>query len=225
MMSMRFHDRSEAGRLLASRLDAYAKRPDVVVLGLARGGVPVAYEIAMELGLPLDVLIVRKLGVPYQPELAMGAIASGGIRILNQDVIESLGIPSRVIESVAIDEQREIERREHLYRGARPAPRIRGNTVIVVDDGIATGASMRAAVAAIRQHVPTACVVAVPVASTEACDAIRSVSDECVCLVEAEYFLGVGAWYDKFPQVSDEEIHALLDGARLSGHDHPDVWI
>src|SRR5438270_10267310 len=204
---MLFQDRHEAGRQLAAELTEYAGRDDVVVLALPRGGVPVAFEVAQALGAPLDVFLVRKLGVPGREELAMGAIATGGVRVLMPDVIQALGIPDRVIDAVAAREQQELERRERLYRGDRPPPDVRGRTVFLVDDGLATGSTMRAAAAALRQQRPARIVVAVPVAASSTCDEFRSEVDEIVCAATPEPFYAVGMWYDDFSQTSDEEVH------------------
>jgi putative phosphoribosyl transferase len=208
-----FRDRTEAGRLLANELRAYANRPDVLVLGLPRGGVPVAYEVAKELGAPLDIILVRKLGVPGEQELAMGAIASGGVRVLNDDVIRMINIPDSVIDAVTAREQRELERRERLYRGSRPVPSLRGRTIILVDDGIATGATIRAAIALVRQQQPAAVVVATPVAPPSTCDELQADVDDLVCVMQPEAFLAIGYWYEAFPQTTDEEIGALLSQA------------
>lgn len=205
-----FQDRREGGRVLASRLAWYAGQPDVLVLGLPRGGVPVAFEVARALAAPLDVLPVRKLGVPGHEELAMGAIASGGIRVLNQDVVDGLHIPESAIDRVAAEQQRELERRERLYRGDRPAPELRGKTVIVVDDGLATGSTMRAAVAALRQRGPARIVVAVPTAPEPSCAAFAVEADECVCADLPEWFQAVGQSYEDFDQTSDAEVQSLL---------------
>ena len=188
---MYFQDRREAGRMLASRLSAYADRPDVVVLALPRGGVPVAYEVAKALHAPMDVFLVRKLGVPGHEEYAMGAMASGGVRVLNRDVVEALHIPNEVVEQVIAREQRELERREREYRGDRPFPDLRGKTVILVDDGLATGSTMLAAVMALRQKQPARIVVAVPVGSPETCDAFRDHVDEIVCAITPDPLYGV----------------------------------
>lgn len=212
-MRMTFHDRNEAGQLLAQRLLHYANRPVVLVLGLPRGGVPVAYEVARALHAPLDVMLVRKLGVPGQEELAMGAIASGGKRVVNEEVVLGLGIPPQVIEAVTAQEQRELARRERRYRGNRPPLDIHGRTVILVDDGLATGATMRAAIAALRQQQPARVVVAVPVAPPSVCQELRAVADEVVCLLAPEPFFGVGAWYDDFSPTTDEEVRRLLKRA------------
>jgi predicted phosphoribosyltransferase len=207
---MYFQDRREAGRMLASRLSAYADRPDVVVLALPRGGVPVAYEVAKALHARMDVFLVRKLGVPGHEEYAMGAMASGGVRVLNRDVVEALHIPSEVVEQVMAREQRELERREREYRGDRPFPDLRGKTVILVDDGLATGSTMLAAVMALRQKQPARIVVAVPVGSPETCDAFRDHVDEIVCAITPDPLYGVGLWYTDFSQTSDDEVRKLL---------------
>jgi erythromycin esterase-like protein/predicted phosphoribosyltransferase len=207
---MPFSDRADAGRQLARRLGAYAHRHDVVVLALPRGGVPVAFEIARELHAPLDVFVVRKLGVPGHPELAMGAIASGGVRVLSEDLIDELAIPRSAVEQVSVRERLELERREAAYRGQRPLPAMEQRTVILIDDGVATGASMEAAVAAVRQLRPAAVVVAAPVASVESCARLRQVADAVVCAETPEPFQAVGLWYRHFDQTSDEEVVALL---------------
>lgn len=210
MYQARFRDRVEAGRHLAEVLKPYAGRPNLLVLALPRGGVPVAYEVARALHAPLDVLLVRKLGVPGHEELAMGAIASGGVRIVSEDVIAMLGIPDRVIATVAAAEEKELERRERLYRDGRPPLDVRGRVVILVDDGLATGATMRAAAAALRTQHPEWLVVAVPVAPPETCEALRAEADDVVCALSPEPFVAVGAWYDDFAQISDDEVRALL---------------
>lgn len=214
VQAMRFHDRAEAGRKLAARLMPYAQHADVLVLGLPRGGVPVAYEVASALQAPLDVLIVRKLGVPGQEELALGAIASGGIRVLNEEVVQTLGIPEQVIEAITVREQQELLRREQLYRGDRPVSGLHGRVIILIDDGIATGATMRAAIAVIRSQQPARLVVAIPVAAAVVCQAVGTEVDELVCLLSPDIFLGVGVWYQHFPQISDEQVRALLARAR-----------
>jgi predicted phosphoribosyltransferase len=216
-MPSRFRDRREAGRQLAARLMAYAHRPDVLVLALPRGGVPVAYEVARALGAPLDVFVVRKLGVPGHPELAMGAVATGGLRVLNESVVRALRIPERVIEAVAAQEQRELARRERLYRGERPPPDVRGRTVILVDDGLATGASVHAAVEVLRRLEPARLVVAVPIAPPETCEALRAEVDEVICAVTPEPFYAVGLWYEDFSQTTDEEVRDLLARSRGVG--------
>src|SRR2546427_819231 len=186
MNSRYFRDRTEAGRFLAEKLKSYANRPDVLVLALPRGGVPVAYEVARALNAPLDVFLVRKLGVPGHEEFAMGAIATGGVRVLNEQTVRGLQIPDYVIEAVAAREQQELARRERLYRGDRPPPDVSGKTVILVDDGLATGATMQAAVAALRQQQPARIVVAVPAAAPEACGPLRAAVDEGICAVTPE---------------------------------------
>jgi predicted phosphoribosyltransferase len=213
-MAPRFVNRTDAGRRLAAALSTYAGRPEVIVLALPRGGVPVAYEVARELDVPLDVFIVRKLGVPGHEELAMGAIATGGALVLDEDVVRQLGIRESAIWAVIGTEQRELERREKEYRGDRPPPDIAGRTVILVDDGLATGASMRVAVAALKQEHPGHIVVAVPIAPPETCDALRREVDDVVCAVTPEPFYAVGLWYEDFTQTTDEEVHDLLGRAR-----------
>ena len=205
-----FRNRSEAGRLLAAKLAAYANRPDVLVLALPRGGVPVAYEVARALNVPLDVFLVRKPGVPGYEELAMGAMATGGVRVLNDHVVGVLRIPDYVIDAVATGEQQELARREHLYRGERPHPDMRGRTVILVDDGLATGATMHAAIKALRQQQPARIVVAVPTASPETCDQLRAEVDEVICAITPDPFYAVGLWYEDFSQTTDEEVRDLL---------------
>ena len=207
---MLFRDRTEAGQVLANRLVPYANRPDVLVLALPRGGVPVAYEVARMLHAPLDVFLVRKLGVPGHEELAMGALASGGARVLNEEVVRGLHISEEVIAAVAEREQEELARRERLFRGERPAPDVRGRTVILVDDGLATGSTMRAAIAALRQQGPARIVVAVPVGAYETCAELQMEADEVVCARTPEPFHAVGLWYDDFTQTTDEEVHELL---------------
>ena len=216
-MSKPFQNRTEAGRLLAEKLEAYSNRPDVAVLALPRGGVPVAFEVATALNAPLYVFLVRKLGVPNYPELAMGAIASGGVRVLNKDVVDYLRIPDEVIEAVASDEEKELARRERAYRGYEEAPNVSGRTVLLIDDGLATGSSMRAAVAALRQLQPARIVVAVPVASPATCDEFRSDVDEIVCAVTPEPFRAVGFWYEDFSQTTDDEVRDLLRRALRRG--------
>ncbi|HXV10479.1 MAG TPA: phosphoribosyltransferase [Burkholderiales bacterium] len=205
-----FPDRDAAGRALAKALEAYRERDDVLVLALPRGGVPVAAEIAAALGAELDLMIVRKLGAPGQPELAMGAIASGGVRVLNRDVIASLGISDHAIEEVARREQQELERREQVYRGSRPRPTIEARCVILVDDGVATGATIRAGIEALRRQKPGKLVVAVPVAPPDTVARLRSVADEVVCLATPEQFWAIGQWYIEFPQLSDDAVREAL---------------
>ena len=211
---MRFRDRTDAGRRLAAKLADYAGRDDVIVLALPRGGVPVGAEVANALGAPLDVFLVRKLGAPGREELAMGAIASGGVRVLNPDVVDQLQIPTKWIDVVAAREGEELARREAAYRDGRPAPDVRGKTVILVDDGLATGASMKAAVAALRDLGPARVVVAVPVGAPETCQELGALADEVVCAVTPDPFYAVGSWYADFEQTTDEEVRELLAAAR-----------
>jgi putative phosphoribosyl transferase len=213
MASKRFRNRAEAGRLLAELLRDYAGRDDVVVLALPRGGVPVGYEVAKALGAPLDVFVVRKLGLPGHPELAMGALASGGLVVLNQGVTKALGIDEASVRRVIEAELEELQRREALYRGTSEPPDVAGKTVILVDDGLATGSTMRAAAQAVRQLDPKRIVVAVPVAAEETCDEFRDIVDEIVCGVTPRPFHAVGLWYDDFSQTSDEEVRELLADA------------
>ncbi|HEY2973326.1 MAG TPA: phosphoribosyltransferase [Pyrinomonadaceae bacterium] len=215
---MIFQDRRDAGRQLAARLRRYADRSDVLVLALPRGGVPVAYEVAQKLNAPLDVFLVRKLGVPGYEELAMGAIASGGVRVLNEDIVNYLRIPDEVMDAVAIREQHELERRERAYRGDRPPPDVKDRVVILIDDGLATGSTMRAAAESLRLQKPRRIVVAVPVSSPETCNQFRGEVDEIVCAFTPEHFQGVGLWYEDFSQVSDEEVRELLQQATQEQH-------
>jgi len=210
MLGKRFRDRREAGRLLAAQLSAYAKRPDVLVLALPRGGVPVAAEVASALGAPLDVFVVRKLGVPGHEEYALGAIATGGVRVLNEEVVQALRIPDRVIDALAAREQEELARRERVYRGHRPPLDVRGRTVILVDDGLATGATMHAAIRALRQQQPARIVVAVPTASPETCAELKTEVDDIICATTPDPFYAVGLWYEDFSQTTDEEVRELL---------------
>lgn len=210
---MKFRDRADAGRRLAGRLESYRGRDDVVVLALPRGGVPVAREVAAALGAPLDVMVVRKLGVPGEEELAMGAIASGGVRMVNEEVVRALGITERAIAAAAAVAEEELERRERAYRGDRPAVELAGRVAILVDDGLATGSSMLAAVRAARAGSPARVVVAVPVAPEETCRKLRAVADEVVCLATPEPFYAVGLWYEDFGQVSDDDVRAILSSA------------
>jgi putative phosphoribosyl transferase len=207
---MIYRDRTEAGKRLVAQLKDYADRPDVLVLALPRGGVPVAFEVAEALRAPLDIFLVRKLGVPGHEELAMGAIATGGVRVLNDDVLDYMGIRGEVIDAVAADELQELERRERAYRDDRPAPDVKGKTVILVDDGLATGSTMRAAAAALRQQQPARIVVAVPVSAPQTCDEYRMGVDEIVCAATPEPFYAVGQWYADFSQTTDEEVRELL---------------
>ncbi|TMC23352.1 MAG: phosphoribosyltransferase [Chloroflexi bacterium] len=210
MQRQQFRDRTEAGQVLAARLTAYSHRPDVLVLALPRGGVPVAFEVARALHAPLDVLVVRKLGVPGYEELAMGAIASGGVRVLNDDVVRMLGISEAVINRVVADAQSELERRERLYRGERRAAEVQGRTVVLVDDGIATGATTRAAIAVIRHQQPARIVLAVPVAASVTCEEFETLVDELVCVIRPEVFYAVGFWYEHFEQTTDEQVCDVL---------------
>jgi putative phosphoribosyl transferase len=218
---MYFRDRADAGRTLATMFMGYAGRPDLLVLALPRGGVPVAYEVARALGAPLDVFLVRKLGVPRHEELAMGAIASGGVRVLNRDVVQALDIPEQVIEDVAAAELRELERRERAYRDNRPPPDVRGKTVILVDDGLATGSTMRAAATALRQQGPARIVVGVPVSTPQTCEEFREEVDEIVCAITPEVLFGVGAWYQDFSQTTDDQVRDLLERAASSQSARP----
>jgi putative phosphoribosyl transferase len=211
---MLFRDRTDAGRRLARHLERYAGRADVAVLALPRGGVPVGFEIARTLKAPLDVFLVRKLGVPGQEELAMGALASGGVRVLNEALVRRLGIPAAMIEEVAAREERELERRERAYRGDNPPLPVAGRTVILVDDGLATGASLQAAAKALRCQDPARIVAAVPVGAAETCAEFRGVVDEMVCAETPEPFWAVGNWYDDFSQTTDDEVRSLLARAR-----------
>jgi putative phosphoribosyl transferase len=207
---MRFRDRAHAGRVLARALLAYAGRDDVVVLALPRGGVPVAAELARALGAQLDVFVVRKLGLPGHEELAMGAVARGGVLVLDERLVRGLGIPDEVLQETVEKELRELERREAAYRAGRPPLDLEGKTVILVDDGLATGATMRAAALALRKYKPARVVVAVPVASAETCDEFRADVDEIVCALTPSPFHAVGLWYDDFSQTSDKEVRELL---------------
>src|SRR5213592_2967240 len=215
-MERAFPNRTEAGRLLAEKLENYAGRDDVIVLGLPRGGVPVAFEVARRLRAPLDVFIVRKLGVPGFEELAAGAIASGGVRVLNEDVVRALPNADQLIESVTEKETVELERREQTYRDGRPAPELRGRIVILVDDGLATGATMRAAVAALRQRDVAKIIVAAPVGAPETCREFEHEVDEIICAMAPEYFQAVGQYYEDFSQTSDEEVRELLARAAVA---------
>ena len=212
-MCRAFRDRSHAGVELAAELRSFAGKPDVVVLGLPRGGVPVAYEVARALHAPLDVFVVRKLGVPGHRELAMGAIASGGVRELNPEIIKSLQISNAIIDAVAAREQEELQRQQRTYRGDAPLPQLSARTVIVVDDGLATGSTMRAAVRAIRQSGPERIVVAVPVGAAETCRSLRNDADEVHCVATPNDFHAVSLWYEEFSQTSDDEVRHLLEAA------------
>ena len=210
---MIFRDRQDAGRQLAERLGDFAGRGDTLVLALPRGGVPVGYEVARALRAPLDIFLVRKLGVPAHEELAMGAIASGGVRVLNEDVVRGLGISQTVIDRVSAEEEVELLRREREYRDDRPPPQVAGRAVILVDDGLATGSTMRAAVEALRQQGPAQIVVAVPVGAPETCAAMNLVADSTVCAYMPDRFAAVGLWYEDFSQTTDDEVRALLAAA------------
>jgi predicted phosphoribosyltransferase len=212
-----FRDRTEAGRILARELAGYAGRDGVVVLALPRGGVPVGYELAKALGAPLDVFVVRKIGVPGHEELAMGAIATGGVLVLDESLIRRLGLSERQVARVVAAEQRELERREAAYRGDREPPDVEGKTVILVDDGLATGSTMRAAALAARRHNPERVVVAVPVAAAETCDHFRDAVDDVVCVLTPAPFFAVGLWYEDFSQTTDEEVRELLARAAAAG--------
>jgi len=213
---MIFRDRADAGRQLAAELREYADRDDVTVFALPRGGVPVAFEVATALHAPLDLFLVRKLGLPGRKELAMGAIATGGVRVLNEDVVRGLRIPDEVIDAAAAEEEKELSRRERLYRGNRRPADVRGRTVILVDDGLATGSTMRAAVAALRKQSPAEIVVAVPIGAPETCAGFESLADETVCVHTPEPFFAVGMWYGDFSQTTDEEVRELLERAAIS---------
>lgn len=209
-MITRFRDRTEAGGLLAEKLAGYADKPDVIVLALPRGGVPVGAQVARRLNVPLDVFVVRKLGLPGHPELAMGAIAIGGVRVINRELVEGLQIPELVIDAVVAQEQEELARRRHAYRGDLPAPQVRGKTVILVDDGIATGSTMIAAVAGLRQLGAGRIVIAAPVIARSTFHQIRHAAEEVVAVLAPEEFQGVGQWYEDFSQTTDEEVRELL---------------
>src|SRR6476620_3605878 len=212
-MERAFPNRAEAGRLLAEKPEKYAGRGDVIVLGLPRGGVPVAYEVAKRLNAPLDVFIVRKLGVPGFEELAAGAIPSGGVRVLNEDVVRAIPYATEAIEAVTAKETAELQRREQIYREGRSAPELRDKVVILVDDGLATGATMRAAVKALRQSGATKIVVAVPVGPPDTCREVKQQADETICLSTPEFFQAVGQYYEDFSQTSDEDVRQLLSQA------------
>ena len=216
-MEKTFRDRVDAGRQLAEALSVYADRADVIVLALPRGGVPVAHQVATRLHLPLDVFVVRKLGVPGYEELALGAIASGGVRVLNQDVVCILPNAEQIVEAVTANELLEMERREHAYRDDRPPLDVRGRTVILIDDGLATGATMHAAVQALREQAPAKIVVAIPVCAPETCREMQKFADEIVWLFAPEWFHGVGQFYDDFSQTSDDEVRRLLADATPGG--------
>jgi len=210
MRPQRFRNRTDAGCQLAEKLATYADRPDVLVLALPRGGVPVGSEVARALGAPLDAFLVRKLGVPGYEELAMGAVATGGVRVLNDEIVRGLGIVEHVIDVAVAREMEELARREQLYRGGSPPPDVAGRTVILVDDGLATGATMRAAVAALRRQHPARIVVAVPTASPDTREALMAEADDVVCATTPEPFFAVGHWYEDFRQTTDDEVRDLL---------------
>ena len=222
-MAMRFRDRTEAGELLAQELRSYAEQPDLLVLGLPRGGVPVAAGIARELDAPLDVFVVRKLGLPGYPELAMGAIASGGVRSMNTDVLNNLRVPADVFEEVTARELEEVVRREQAYRGELPFPAVEGKTVILVDDGIATGSTMMAGIAALRQMGASTIVVAAPVIAASTFPEIRRVADDVAAVTVSDEFSGVGAFYEDFAQTSDAEVRYLLRQAQAKQPDDPET--
>jgi putative phosphoribosyl transferase len=215
-----FTDRRDAGRVLASRLASYAGRDDVIVLALPRGGVPVAYEVASALRVPMDVFLVRKLGTPGHRELAMGAIASGGVRVLNEDVVQWYGISEPAIERIVGEEQEELVRRERAYRGDRPAPDLASRIVILIDDGLATGSTMRAAAQAVRAHNPARVVIAVPVGAAQTCGELGTVADEVICARTPEPFSAVGQWYLNFEQTDDDEVRELLQKSTATPHAH-----
>jgi predicted phosphoribosyltransferase len=211
---MIFRDRTDAGKYLATKLLSYKDRQDVLVLALPRGGVPVAFEVAQVLRVPLDIFLVRKLGVPGHEELAMGAISTGGVRVLNEDTVDYLNITEHIIDSISAEELKELKRRERAYRGNRPEPDVKGKTVILIDDGLATGSTIRAAAQALRPQQPARIIVAVPVSAPETCDEYRIGVDEIICAVTPEPFVGVGMWYLDFSQTTDEEVRDLLERAR-----------
>ena len=210
---MNYRNRSEAGQRLALSLSSFEGRPDVTVLGLPRGGVPVAYEIARALGVALDVFVVRKLGLPGQREYAMGAVAAGGIVVLDHDLIARMRVTPAAVERVIVEERAELARRERLYRGSRPPLDVRGRTIILVDDGLATGASVQAAIAALKRQAPASIVVASPVGSRDACRALVAITDGCLCAAMPEPLYAVGLWYDDFGETTDEEVRTLLTRA------------
>lgn len=218
MTMQRFKNRVQAGKLLARHLDAYANRPDAIVLALPRGGVPVGFAVAQALHIPLDIMVVRKLGVPGQEELAMGAIAGDGSQIVRNEVVHMLGIPDDIIEDAARRERIELQRRDALYRSGRPQPDLAGRVVLLIDDGLATGATMMAAALAVRAQEPASLVIAVPVGAPDTCHALRAYADEVVCLQKPESFRAVSLWYDEFPQTSDREVIDLLQQAQQLPH-------
>ena len=215
-----FLDRRHAGRVLASRLAHFAGRDDVIVLALPRGGVPVGYEVASALGAPMDVFLVRKLGTPGHRELAMGAIASGGVRVLNDDVVQWYGISDSAVERIAREEQAELERRERAYRDDRPSPDLADKVVVLIDDGLATGSTMRAAAQAVRAHRPARVIIAVPVGSPQTCAELAAVADEVICATTPEAFSAVGQWYVNFDQTDDDEVRDLLQKSIATPQPH-----
>ncbi len=215
-MLQKFRNRTEAGKLLAAQLTEYANRPDVLVLGLPRGGVPVAFEVARILDAPLDVCLVRKLGVPGHKELAMGAIATGGVSVINENIVDWLRIPQATIEEVAAIEMQELERRNCVYRGNCPLPKVKNHTIILVDDGIATGATIRAAIATIKKQQPRELVVAVPVAGVATCEELQTQVDRVVCVMMPEDLYAIGIWYENFEQTTDAEVCELLTRQKLT---------
>ncbi|MDB6065636.1 MAG: putative phosphoribosyltransferase [Pedosphaera sp.] len=212
-VTAQYQNRYEAGEALAAKLRHHAGDPNLLVLALPRGGVPVGYEVATALNAPLDIFLVRKLGVPGYEELAMGAVASGGVKILNDDVIQQVGISGNMIDAIVQEKERELEQQEKIYRGERPPAEIKGRTVILVDDGLATGASMRAAVKAVKKKGPKSVIVAVPIGSVQTCHQLQTEVDEVVCGMTPDPFYAVGAWYSDFMQITDEEVRELLDHA------------
>lgn len=210
-----FQDRREAGKLLAEKLIHYVNKPDVLILALPRGGVPVAFEVAKKLNAPLDIFIVRKLGVPGHEELAMGAIATGGIRVMNEEILNKINISQYAIEQVTHQELLEIRRREEQYRGKRPEPIIAGKAIIIIDDGLATGSTMKAAIKALKRQGPSVIIVGVPVADRDVCSQFRQIADDVVCAITPDYLGAVGRWYEDFSQTTDEEVIELLNQAKL----------
>lgn len=207
---MSFLDRREAGRALAARLTKYASRPDVLILALPRGGIPVGYEVSLAIHAPMDVFVVRKLGVPGHEELAMGAVAGGGVRVLNEDMVRALGVSDRQIEAITKRELSELKRQERLYRTSRPEQPIEGRTILLIDDGLATGSTMRAAATALRRRGPSSIIVAVPVGAPATCEQFADLVDETICVLTPEPFMAVGRWYEDFSQTSDDEVRELL---------------
>ncbi len=214
-MLQRFRNRTMAGKLLAAKLTEYANRPDVLVLGLPRGGVPVAFEVAEALDAPLDICLVRKLGLPGHKELAMGALAMGGVRVINENIVDSLRISQQIIEQVTAVEMRELERRNRTYRDNRPPPEVKNHTILLVDDGIATGATIRAAIATLKQQQPQELVVAVPVAAAATCQELQAEVDKVVCVMTPEDLYAIGIWYENFEQTTDAEVCQLLSERNL----------